>query len=188
MAETNNEHQWYALRAISGKELKVKETLDAAIRNGSLGGYVSEVLVPTEKVYTTRAGKKVLKDRILLSGYVFVKAQLTGEVIFELRTTTNVIDFLRGRDKTALPEPIRESDMRRMIGAAESLETEGDGVVNDYIVGEKVKVNAGPFTNFIGEIEEVNREKRTLKVMVSVFGRKTPLELENSQVEREMKE
>ena len=95
MAE--NKKEWYVLRAISGKEAKVKEVLDAAIKNTDLGHYVSQVLIPTEKVYTTRNGKKVLKERTLYSGYVFVQAALTGEVEYELRNTTNVIDFLRGR-------------------------------------------------------------------------------------------
>ena len=177
--------RWYVLRAISGKEAKVKEVLDAAIKNTDLGKYVSQVLIPTEKIYTTRNGKKVLKERNLYSGYVFVEAQLTGDVMYELRNTTNVIDFLHGRDKTAMPEPIREDEVARMLGVADASIEGDDDVLNDFIVGESVKVNFGPFSGFTGEIEEVNREKRKLKVMVKVFGRKTPLELDNSQVERE---
>ncbi len=177
--------RWYVLRAISGKEAKVKEVLDAAIKNTDLGKYVSQVLIPTEKVYTTRNGKKIVKERNLYSGYVFVEAELTGEVMYELRNTTNVIDFLHGKDRAAMPEPIRESEVARMLGAADEQSGEDDDVLNDFIVGEQVKVNVGPFSGFTGEIEEVNREKRKLKVMVKVFGRKTPLELDNSQVERE---
>jgi transcriptional antiterminator NusG len=177
--------RWYVLRAISGKEAKVKEILDAAIKNTDLGKYVSQVLIPTEKVYTTRNGKKVLKEKNLYSGYVFVEADLQGEVVHELVNTTNVIDFLRGREKGSAPEPIRESEVARMLGAADEQQIGDDDVLNDFIVGEMVKVNFGPFNGFTGEIEEVNREKRKLKVMVKVFGRKTPLELDNSQVERE---
>ena len=102
---TENKKEWYVLRAISGKEAKVKEVLDAAIKNTDLGKYVSQVLIPTEKIYTTRNGKKVLKERTLYSGYVFIEANLQGEVIHELRNTTNVIDFLRGRTKGSMPEP-----------------------------------------------------------------------------------
>ena len=175
---------WYVLRAISGKEAKVKEVLDGAIRNTGLGDYVFQVLIPTEKVMSVKNGKKVVKEKNLYSGYVFVECILTGEVLYELRNTTNVIDFLRGRGKDAAPESLRESEVRRMLGAADDLaETAEDG--NDYMVGESVKVTAGPFTGFSGVIEEVNREKRKLKVMVKIFGRKQPLELENSQVARE---
>lgn len=175
---------WYVLRAISGKEAKVKEVLDAAIRNTDLGKYVFQVLIPTEKVLTVRNGKKVIKEKNLYSGYVFVECDLQGEVLYELRNTTNVIDFLRGRGKNAAPEALRESEVRRMLGAADALvDTTDDG--NDYIVGESVKVTFGPFNGFTGTIEEVNRERKKLKVMVKIFGRKTPLELENSQVERE---
>ncbi|MBD5300830.1 MAG: transcription termination/antitermination protein NusG [Duncaniella sp.] len=175
---------WYVLRAISGKEAKVKEVLDGAIRNTGLGDYVFQVLIPTEKVMSVRNGKKVVKEKNLYSGYVFVECILTGEVLYELRNTTNVIDFLRGRGKNAAPEALRESEVLRMMGTAdEMIDTTDDG--NDYMVGETVKVTAGPFSGFSGTIEEVNRERKKLKVMVKIFGRKTPLELENSQVERE---
>lgn len=176
---------WYVLRAISGKEAKVKEVLDAAIRNTDLGKHVFQVLIPTEKVLVVRNGKKTVKERTLYSGYVFVECVLTGEVLVTLRDTTNVIDFLRGRGKDAEPEPIRESEVKRMLGMADALNDADADSTNDFIVGETVKVNYGPFSGFTGTIEEVNREKRKLKVMVKIFGRKTPLELENSQVDRE---
>ena len=175
---------WYVLRAISGKEAKVKEVLDGAIRNTGLGNYVFQVLIPTEKVMSVRNGKKVVKEKNLYSGYVFVECILTGEVLYELRNTTNVIDFLRGRGKNAAPEALRESEGLRMMGTAdEMIDPTDEG--NDYMVGETVKVTFGPFSGFSGTIEEVNRERKKLKVMVKIFGRKTPLELENSQVERE---
>lgn len=183
MAE--NKQEWYVLRAISGKEAKVKEVLDAAIANSDLGLYVSQVLIPTEKVYTTRNGKKVLKERTLYSGYVFVKAQLTGEVMYELRNTTNVIDFLRGRAKDARPEALRESEVMRMMGAADELQQPVDEAIADFVVGEPVKVTFGPFSGFSGVVKEVNIEKKKMKVEVKIFGRGTDLELEYSQVERE---
>ena len=155
------------------------------MKRTDLGNYVFQVLIPTEKVMTLRNGKKVVKEKNLYSGYVFIEAILTGEVIHELTNTTNVIDFLRGREKNSKPERLREAEVMRMLGAADEIaETESDGV-NDYIVGERVKVNEGPFKDFSGVIEEVNREKRKLKVMIKIFDRKTPLELDNSQVERE---
>ena len=152
---------WYVLRAISGKEAKVKEVLDGAIRNTGLGNYVFQVLIPTEKVMSVRNGKKVVKEKNLYSGYVFVECILTGEVLYELRNTTNVIDFLRGRGKNAAPEALRESEVLRMMGTADDMiDTADDG--NDYMVGETVKVTFGPFSGFSGTIEEVNREKKKL--------------------------
>lgn len=175
---------WYVLRAISGKEAKVKEILDAAMRNTDWGKFVYQVLIPTEKVMTVRGGKKVIKERNLYSGYVFVECLLTGEVLYELRNTTNVIDFLKGRGKDADPVQLHENDVRRMLGAADNLVDESSQG-EAFMVGETVKVTYGPFSGFNAVIEEVNREKKKLKVMVKIFGRKTPLELENSQVERE---
>lgn len=183
MAEGNK--QWYVLRAISGKEAKVKEVLDAQIKNTNLGKYLSQVLIPTEKVMTTRNGKKVVKERTLYSGYVFIEAELTGEVEYELRNTTNVIDFLRGRAKGAKPEALREAEVMRMLGAADDLSQSADEAEVEYIIGEPVKVTYGPFSGFSGVVREVNAEKRKIKVEVKIFGRGTDLELEYSQVERE---
>ncbi len=177
---------WYVLRAISGKEAKVKEILDAQMRNTDLGKYLFQVLIPTEKVLTLRNGKKVVKEKNLYSGYVFIEADLQGEVQYLLRNTTNVIDFLKGRGKDAKPEMLRESEVLRMLGAADEMNEVPEADENNYIVGEQVKVNFGPFAGFIGEITEVDREKKKVKVEVKIFGRKTPLELENSQVEREL--
>ena len=180
--------EWYVLRAISGKEAKVKELLDAQIKNTSLGDYVSQVLIPTEKIYsTTKSGKKVVKERTLYSGYVFVEAELIGEVTHILRNTTNVIDFLGcGKGSEAKrPEPLRPGEVNRMLGIADELQETNEADLIDYKVGETVKVNYGAFTGMIGTVDEVNNEKKKLKVMVSIFGRKTPVELENSQVERE---
>lgn len=176
---------WYVLRAISGKEAKVKELLDGAIKNSDLGNHVFQVLIPTEKVLTVKNGKKVVKERNLYSGYVFVECELIGEVAHELANTTNVIDFLKGRGKDAKPEPLRESEVMRMLGTADEINENLDEGVNDYMVGETVKVNSGAFSGFNGKITEVFPDKKKLKVMVRIFGRETPLELENSQVERE---
>lgn len=182
---TDRKFEWYVLRAISGKEAKVKEVLDAAIKNTDLGKYVSEVLIPTEKVYVTRSGKKVVKDRTLFSGYVFVKCILTGEVQYELRNTSNVIDFLRGRAKNSAPESLRESEVMNMLGAADALNETPEASEDIYFEGEAVKVTSGPFSGFSGVIKEVNGDRQKLKVEVKIFGRPTDLELENSQVERE---
>ncbi len=179
------EKGWYVLRAISGKEAKVKELLDGAMRNGGLGDHLFQVLIPTEKVVTVRGGKKVIKERNLFSGYVFIEAILTGELIHELTNTTNVIDFLRGRQKGSKPERLTEADVRRMMGTADEISENTEAEVSQYMVGETVKVNEGPFIGFSGVIEEIVADKNKLKVAVKIFGRKTLLELENWQVERE---
>lgn len=176
---------WFVLRAISGKEAKVKEILDAQIKNTDLGKHLFQVLIPTEKVLTVRSGKKVVKERNLYSGYVFVEAELTGETIATLTNTSNVIDFLRGRDRSSAPECLRESEVRRMLGVIDEFSDGVDEGVNDYIVGETVKVIDGPFNGFSAIIEKVTPEKKKLTVAVKIFGRKTQLTLDNSQVERE---
>lgn len=175
---------WFVLRAISGKEAKVKELLDAAIKNGTLGKHVWQVLIPTEKVYSTRNGKKVVKERTLYSGYVFVQAELIGEVEYELRNTTNVIDFLRGRT-SKMPELLQEQEVMRMLGKADDLQEPELEDGSAYIEGEPVKVIFGPFSGFSGVVKEVNNERKKLKVEVKIFGRPTDLELESTQVERE---
>ena len=174
------EKKWYVLRAVSGKEAKVKEYLEADIKNSDLGEYVSQVLIPTEKTYQVRNGKKIVKERSYLPGYVLVEAALVGEVAHHLRNTPNVIGFLGGMDH---PTPLRESEVNRILGVADGTPT----LVEDipYNVGESVKVTEGPFSGFSGLIEEVNSEKKKLKVMVKIFGRKTPLELGFMQVEKE---
>ena len=176
------EKKWYVLRAVSGKEAKVKEYIDAEIRNTDLGDYVSQVLIPTEKTYTVRNGKKIVKERSYLPGYVLVEAALVGEVPHRLRDVTNVIGFLGGMEH---PVPLRQSEVSRILGTVDELQEVSEDVNIPYIVGETVKVSVGPFSGFSGVIEEVLADKRQLKVMVKIFGRKTPLELGFGDVEKE---
>ena len=147
------EKKWYVLRAISGKESKVKEYLEADIKNSDLGDYVSQVLIPTEKVYQVRNGKKIVKERSYLPGYVLVEAALVGEVAHHLRNTPNVIGFLGGSDK---PVPLRQSEVNRILGTVDELQDATEELNIPYVVGETVKVNYGPFSGFSGIIEEVS--------------------------------
>lgn len=174
--------KFYVLRAISGKENKVREYLEAELKNTDLGEYVSQVLIPTEKTFTVRNGKKVMKERAYLPGYVLVEAALVGEVAHHLRNTPNVIGFLGGSEN---PVPLRQSEVNRILGTVDELQEGGEELNVPYTVGETVKVTVGPFSGFSGLIEEVNTEKRKLKVMVKIFGRKTPLELGFMDVEKE---
>ena len=180
MAKT--EKKWYVLRAASGKEFKVKEYLDAEIKhNPLLQEHVSQVVLPLEKHVSLRNGKRVVKEKISLPGYVLVEAELKGDVAHTLRFMPNVLGFLGGLDK---PTPIRQSDVNRMLGSAEESEII-DEVTIPYVVDETVKVTDGPFSGFSGVIEEVDTVKHKLKVMVKIFGRKTPLELSFMQVTKE---
>ena len=179
---SGTEKKWYVLRAVSGKENKVKEYLDADIKNSDLGEYVFQILIPTEKVYQVRNGKKVVKERIFLPGYVLVEAVLVGEVAHQLRNTPNVIGFLGGLDN---PTPLRQSEVNRLLGTVDDMQEAIEEVSIPFVVGDSVKVTFGPFSGFSGVIEEINSEKKKLKVMVKIFGRKTPLELGFMQVEKE---
>ena len=174
--------KWYVLRAVSGKEAKVKEYLDADLRHGELSEFVSQVLIPTEKYVQVRNGQKIVKERSYLPGYVLVEAALVGEVAHYLRNVPNVIGFLGGQEN---PVPLRQSEVNRILGTVDELQEVEEDLSIPYTVGETVKVSVGPFSGFSGIIEEVSADKRKLKVMVKIFGRKTPLELGFMDVEKE---
>ena len=181
MAETGM--KWYVLRAVSGKEAKVKEYLEALMKHDPvLEANVGQILLPTEKYAQLRNGKRVVKEKLFLPGYVLVEANLQGEVAHTLRFTPNVLGFLGGMDN---PTPVRQSDINRILGTAEETVLRSEETTVPFSVDEAVKVTDGPFNGFSGVIEEVNAEKRKLKVMVKIFGRKTPLELGFNQVEKE---
>jgi len=173
---------WYVLRAVSGKEAKLKEYIEAEMKHNTLlQSNVSQVLIPLEKHASLRNGKRVVKEKISLPGYIFVEAHLIGDVAHTLRFMPNCLGFLGGLDN---PSPVSQTEINRMLGNAEETELTDD-VNIPYTVDETVKVTDGPFSGFSGVIEEVNIEKHKLKVMVKIFGRKTPLELGFMQVEKE---
>lgn len=178
------EKKWYVVRAISGKEKKVKEFIESEISALGLQDYIGQVLIPTEKVYQIRNGKKVSKERNFFPGYVLIEAALIGEVPHVIKGITNVIGFL-GAEKRGEPLPLRMSEVNRILGKVDELAETDEEINIPFIVGETVKVIDGPFNNFHGVIEEINEEKKKLKVMVKIFGRKTPLELGYMQVEKE---
>ena len=174
--------KWYVLRAVSGKEAKVKEYIEAELKhNAMLSENVSQVLIPTEKHATVRNGKRIVKEKISLPGYVLVEARLIGDVAHILRFTPNCLGFLGGLDN---PTPVKQADINRILGTVEESELMED-INIPFSVDETVKVTDGPFSGFSGVIEEVNTEKHKLKVMVKIFGRKTPLELGFMQVAKE---
>ncbi len=181
---SENVKKWYVLRTIGGKEKKVKEYIESEIANAGLQEYVSQVLIPTEKVFQIRNGKKISKERNFFPGYVLVEACLAGEIPHMLKNVTNVIGFL-GDTKGGDPVPMRLSEVNRILGRVDEMAEKNEEMNIPFVVGETVKVIDGPFNGFNGIIEHINEEKKKLQVMVKIFGRKTPLELSYMQVEKE---
>ncbi len=179
----NSVMKWYVVRAIGGQENKVKNYIETEISRLGLSDYVSQVIVPTEKVIQIRNGKKINRERVYFPGYIMVEANLAGEVPHVIKSVTGVIGFL-GETKGGDPVPMRKSEVNRMLGKVDELSIKDESVAIPYNVGETVKVVDGPFNGFDGTIEKVNEEKRKLEVMVKIFGRKTPLELSYMQVEK----
>ncbi len=176
--------KWYVVRAISGQENKIKSYIESEIEHLNLKDYVGQILVPTEKVFQFRNGKKVSKERTHYPGYIMVEAHLSGEVVHAIKSVTGVIGFL-GETKAGDPTPIRQAEVNRMLGRVDELMETSEQMHMPFFVGENVKVIDGPFNGFNGTIEKVNEEKRKLEVMVKIFGRRTPLELSFMQVEKE---
>lgn len=176
--------KWYIVRAVSGKEKKCKEYLDIEINRLKMSSYIAQVLVPTERVIQVRNGKKTIKDKNILPGYIMVQTNLEGEVKHLIKSIPNIMGFLSGV-QGGDPMPMRENEVNRILGKAdESLDLE-DQMLIDFTIGDSVKVVDGPFNNFDGVIEEVNEEKKKLKIMIKIFGRKTPVELNYMQVEKQ---
>ncbi|MEH0157543.1 transcription termination/antitermination protein NusG [Limibacter armeniacum] len=182
---------WYVVRAVSGQEKKVKEYLVKEVENQGMGAFITDVFVPTERVYQTRKQrdgktKKVEVERISLPGYVIVRADLSnGEALHMIKNVSGVIGFLNAdtKDPSVLPKPMRESEINRLLNINEQDEEEVKHDVS-FVVGESVKVMDGPFSGFTGTVEEVHDEKKKLNVMVKIFGRNAPVELDYKQVEK----
>ena len=147
--------KWYVIRAVSGKEKKVKEYLELEISRMKLGDYVNQILIPMEKVFKIQNGKKALKEKVFLPGYVIIEAALVGEVKHVIKGIPNVIGFL-GTVKGGEPVPMRMSEVNRIIGKVDELAEHEEEMKVPFIVGEPVKVIDGPFNNFTGVVDEIN--------------------------------
>lgn len=180
----SEETRWYSLRVISGKEKKIKEYIELELQRKKWNDFVTQVLVPTEKVYKIRNGKKVILERNILPGYILIEAypsKFSGEMIQTISSVPNVIHFL-GKNN---PIPMRQSEANRMLGKVDESQEVGESMLEPFIVGETVKIIDGPFNDFVGDIKEVNEEKKKLKVIVKIFGRGTEVELNFMQVEKQ---
>ncbi|MCO5247598.1 MAG: transcription termination/antitermination protein NusG [Chitinophagales bacterium] len=181
MAEENN---WYVLRVISGKEKKLKDLLELEVSRSNTPDAVVQFLIPTEKVYKLKNGKKVISERNLFPGYMLVEAnpnKLNGDIISLIQTTNGVIHFL-GKEN---PDPLSISEVNRILGKVDEMSEVGDTMSEPFLVGEDVKIIDGPFNDFLGKVEEVFEDKKKLRVTVKIFGRKTPVELNFIQVEKQ---
>ena len=181
--KSGNDKHWYVLRVMGGKEKKTVSFIEKEIDRLNMRDHVSKILVPTEKVYQIRNGKKISKERNFFPGYVLVEANLVGEVPHALKNITNVLGFL-GATKGGVPVPMRKNEINKILGRVDEMALSDEHVNIPFIVGESVKVIDGPFNSFHAEIEGIDEQKKKLKLMVKIFGRKTPLELNFMQVEK----
>jgi len=179
---SDNVKKWYVVRTITGGEKRVKQYIESEITGYHWEDYVSQVLIPVEKVYQVKNGKKVSTERNYFPGYILIEAALTGEVKHIIRNTPGVVGFLGSKDN---PDPLRPSEVNRILGKVDELTAQGEELNVPFKLNEEVTVSDGPFNGFKGTIEEINEEKKKLVVSVMIFGRKTPLELGFSQIIKE---
>lgn len=178
--------QWFVIHTLSGQEQKVKDSIEKRLKAEEMGEYIKEVLVPMEKVAEVRGGKKTVSTRKLHPGYVYIDVALLDEgrrVLdrpwYFIRETPGIIGFVGGER----PIPVTPDEIAVIKATvSESEDTERPKV--NFVVGETIKINDGPFLNFSGVIEEIEPERGKLKVTVNIFGRNTPVELEYWQVEK----
>ena len=175
--------KWYVLRVMGGKERKTVSFIEKEIDRLGMQDFVTQILIPTEKVYQIRNGKKVSKEKNFFPGYVLVEANLTGEIPHILKNVTNVLGFL-GATKGGAPVPMRNSEINKILGKVDEMALIDENISIPFVTGETVKVIDGPFNSFNAEIEDIDEQKKKLKLMVKIFGRKTPLELNFMQVEK----
>lgn len=177
------EKKWYSLRVISGKEKKIQERILHEVDRSGWEDVVFQVVVPTEKVYKIRNGKKVMQERNLLPGYILIEAygsKLNGDIAKSISDIPNVIHFL-GKET---PLPMTQAESNRLLGKVDESAESGETLSEPFLIGETVKIVDGPFAEFVGDIQEVNEEKKKLKVVVKIFGRGTEVELNFMQVEK----
>jgi transcription termination/antitermination protein NusG len=178
-----SELKWYVVKAVSGQENKVKAYLENEIKHQNMEAYITQIVIPTEKVIQMRAGKRVIKERPYYPGYIMIEAILTGEVPHVVKNIPGVISFLSAT-KGGDPVPMRKTEVNRMLGTMDELSEFAHESLVQYQLDETIKVVDGPFNGFTGVIEHIAEDKKKLEVMVSIFGRKTPLELNYNQVEK----
>ncbi len=172
--------QWYVVHTYSGHEDKVKNSIERTVENLNMKDLISQVLVPTEDVVSVKNNKKKIRKKKFYPGYVFIEMVINNETYWLVRNTTGVTGFLGG----VKPSPMAESEVAVLINAAADPESAKPRPAVSFEKEESVRITEGPFKHFIGVVEEINQEKGKLKVMVTIFGRPTPVELDFLQVEK----
>ena len=180
VAPVNENLKWYIIHAYSGFERKVKESLESRIRAYNLEQKIGRIEIPLEPVTELRNGKKVTIDRVFLPGYVFVEMDLDNDLWHVIKNTPRVTGFLGTGDS---PVALTDAEVAGMLNRADAVKDKPSSKVK-FDKGEQVRINEGPFANFNGTVDDVSEEKQTLKVMVSIFGRPTPVEIEFSKVDK----
>jgi len=180
--------KWYVLRVVSGKERKVKEYLDKDIIRSGWQEIIKQIFLPMEKVYKVQNGKKVMREKNYFPGYVMMEVlsgKLTDDIVLHISNISNVMHFLTdGKGSKGNIISLRKSEVNKMLGKVDEMNDQGVTMSEPFIVGETIKIIEGPFNDFNGVIEDVNDEKKKLKVTVKIFGRSTPVELSYMQVEK----
>jgi len=175
--------KWFVLKVVSGQENKIKGYIDSEIVRSKWENAITTVLVPTEKVYKIKAGKKVIKDKTLYPGYLYIEVEdkvVTPEMLATIRNISGVMNFLGGNQ----PQALRPAEVQKLLGKLDEVLGAGESMLEPFIINESVKIIDGPFNDFIGSIEEINEEKKKLKVVVKIFGRKQPVEVSFGQVDK----
>lgn len=183
-----SELKWYVVRAVAGQEKKAKSYLETEIMRQKLDTLVPQILIPTEKVYEVRNGKKKVREKTMYAGYMIVQADITnGEVFHTIKSTPGVIGFLSSSEgANKVPVPLRLSEVQRMLGQVDEANQAEEKMESPFVVGETIKVTDGAFAGFSGTIEQVFDDRKKLSVVVKIFGRNTPMELSYVQVEKEL--
>ncbi|TSJ80523.1 MAG: transcription termination/antitermination protein NusG [Candidatus Cardinium sp.] len=181
-----NALQWYVLKVVAKQEEKIKANLQAELVKNNLQSIVSELLIPYEKVYEVRAGKKYVKNRHLFPGYIFLQADLSNGLLVQLlKSITGALGFLGVRGWRSAPVPLSQTEVDRIIGKTNSLEPSHLKLSAIFSLGEVVEIIDGPFAGFSGKVQEIFEEKKTLNVVVKIFDeRSTPVELSYAQVKK----
>lgn len=177
------EKKWFVVRVLSGKERKIKEYIENEVSRSGWMEIISHVMVPMEKVYKIKNGKKVVQERNFFPGYILLEVddqKVNGDILQAIKNVSGVINFLGG----VKPQALRKNEVNRILGRVDEMSETGAKIEEPFLLGETVKIIDGPFNDFLGTIEEVNEEKKKLKVTVKIFGRKTPVDLNFVQVEK----
>lgn len=176
--------KWYVIRCSSGQERKAKKHIESELVKQNLNESVSRLIIPTRKEVYIKNGKKVNRDVNYYPGYILIESDLRVEIQHLIKETNGVISILGGKDKKGkdMPEPMRKDEIEKILGKMDETINDGSKTTHDFIVGESIIIAEGPFLNFNGTIEDINEDKKKLKISIKIFGRKTPVELEFSQV------